>query len=78
MKKHLLLIVLLIILSGCAFGVYDSRTGFQGAVIGVPYPYTPYYSRGYYGEDSYGSNYRSYPYPPGRDYGGPRYHGYYR
>ncbi len=69
MKKLLLLAVLLIILSGCAIGVYDGRNGFAGAVIGVPYP--AYHSHGYYD----GPAYRSYPYPPGRYYRGP---GYYR
>ena len=78
MKKYLLLIALLIALSGCAFGVYDSHSGFHGAVIGAPYPYAPYYPPGYYGGHSYGPNYRSYPYPPGRYYRGSGYPGYYR
>jgi hypothetical protein len=37
MKKYYLLqIALLFFLSGCALRVYDTRTGFQGAGIGVP------------------------------------------
>jgi len=79
MRKYLLLIVLLVILSGCAFGVYDSRTGFEGAVIGAPYPYyEPYYPDGYYGRYYYGHGYRYYPYSSGRYYRGPAYPRHYR
>ena len=49
MKKYLLLTGLLIILSGCAVGVYDGY-GFHGVAIGPPYPYyEPYYPDGFYG-----------------------------
>ena len=74
MKKYLSLIALLIILSGCAFGVYDGRSGFQGAVIGVPYAYGPP-DRHYY-VDSYGYGDTHYPSHPGRysrDYRGHKY-----
>jgi len=76
MKKYLLLIALSIILSGCAFGVYDGRNGFQGAVIGVPYAYGPYYPDRHYYQDSYGYGDRHYPAYPGRyspGYGGHKY-----
>ena len=76
MKKYLLLIALLIILSGCAFGVYDGPNGFQGAVIGVPYAYGPYYPDRHYYVDSYGYGDRHYPSSPGRysrGYGGHKY-----
>jgi hypothetical protein len=74
MKKLLLLIGLLIILSGCAVGVYDGR-GFHGVGVGVPYPYyEPYYPDGYY----YGHGHKYYPDPPNRYYRGPGYPGYYR
>jgi len=66
MKKLFLLIGLLIILSGCAVGVYDGH-GFHGVGIGVPYPY---YSDGHY----YSHGATHYPYPPGRYYRGPRYY----
>jgi len=79
MRKYLLLIALLIILSGCALGVYDSRTGFEGAVIGVPYPYyEPYYPDTYYGGFYYGHGYRYYPYSSGRYYRVPAYPRHYR
>ncbi len=74
MKKYLWLIALLIILSGCAFGVYDGRSGFQGAVIGVPYAYGPP-DRHYY-VDSYGYGDTHCPSHPGhysRGYGGHKY-----
>jgi hypothetical protein len=76
MKKHLLVIALLITLSGCAFGVYDGRNGFQGAVIGVPYAYEPYYPDRHYYVDSYGygdRHYSSYPGRYSRGYGGHKY-----
>ena len=74
MRKLLLIIGLLIILSGCAVGVYDGH-GFHGAAIGVPYPYyEPYYPDGYYGGYYYGHGHRYYSYPPGRYYRGPRYY----
>jgi hypothetical protein len=76
MKEYLLLIALLIILSGCAFGVYDGPNGFQGAVIGVPYAYGPYYPDRHYYVDSYGYGDRHYPSSPGRysrGYGGHKY-----
>ena len=82
MRKYLLLIALLTFLSGCAFGVYDSRTGFEGAVIGVPYPYyEPYYPDypdGYPGGFYYGHGYRYYPYSSGRYYRVPAFHRHYR
>ena len=78
MKKYLLLTALLIILSGCAVGVYDGRNGFQGAVIGAPYPYyAPYYPGGNYGGNYYGRGYEHYPYSSGRYYRGPGNPGYY-
>ncbi len=76
MKKYHLVIALLIILSGCAFGVYDGRNGFQGAVIGVPYAYGPYYHDRHYYVDSYGygdTHYPSYPGRYSRGYGGHKY-----
>jgi len=71
MKKYLLLIALLITLSGCAFGFYDDRNGFQGAVIGVPYAYGPYYPDRHYYVDSYRCGDRHYPSYPGRYSRGP-------
>jgi hypothetical protein len=71
MKKLLLLIGLLMILSGCAVGVYDGR-GFHGVAVGSPYPYyKPYYPD----RHSYNQGHRYYPYAPGRYYRGS---GYYR
>jgi hypothetical protein len=79
MKRYLLLTALLIILSGCAFGVYDSRTGFQGAVIGAPYPYyEPYYPDAFYHGYYYKHGSRDYPYLPGRYYRVRAYPRYYR
>jgi hypothetical protein len=76
MKKYLLLTALLIILSGCAFGIYDSRTGFQGAVIGAPYPYRAYSPYGYYAGYPYAYRYGYYPYRASPYYGEPGYYRY--
>ncbi len=74
MKKYLLLITSLIILGGCALGVYDGR-GFHGAVIAVPHPhYEPYYPDGH----SYSYGYKHYPYASGLYYRTPGYPDYYR
>ncbi len=83
MKKYHLLTALLIVLNGCALGVYDTRTGFEGEVIGSPYPYyeTYYpnaYYYGYYGAFYYRPYYRHYYHSPSRYYQGPAYPRHYR
>jgi hypothetical protein len=74
MKKYPLLIALLIMLSGCAIGVYDGR-GFHGVAIGVPYPY---YAPSHPPRAYDGPGNRYYSQEPDRYYRGRGYPGYYR
>ena len=75
MKKYPLLIALLIMLSGCAIGVYDGQGRFHGVAIGAPVPYyAPSHPNRVY--DGHGNRY--YSQEPDRYYRGPRYPGYYR
>jgi hypothetical protein len=77
MKKYPLLIALLIILSGCAFGVYGGGHGFHGAVIEAPSPYYSHPGRSYH-DDDYRHGDRHYSQDSGRYYRGPGNSGYYR
>ncbi len=77
MKRCFLLMATLIILSGCAFGVYDGR-GFEGVVVGPHSYHAPSYYDRHYDGYYYKHGNRYYSYEPDRYYRGYDYPKYYR